>query len=42
MRHTGLSEDQIERFTDRDFYMTAQEAVEYGIIDEVLAKPKEE
>ena len=36
IRHTGLSEEQIERFTDRDFYMTAQEAVEYGIIDEVL------
>lgn len=41
MRHTGLSEEQIERFTDRDFYMTAQEAMEYGIIDEVL-HPKEE
>lgn len=41
MRHTGLSEEQIERFTDRDFYMTAQEAVEYGIIDEVL-HPREE
>jgi ATP-dependent Clp protease protease subunit len=38
MRHTGLSEEQIERFTDRDFYMTAGEAVEYGIIDEVLGR----
>jgi ATP-dependent Clp protease protease subunit len=34
--HTGLSEEQIERFTDRDFYMTAAQAAEYGIIDEVL------
>jgi len=36
MKHTGLSEEQIERFTDRDFYMTAEKAVEYGIIDQVL------
>jgi ATP-dependent Clp protease protease subunit len=40
-RHTGLSEEQIQRFTDRDFYMTAEQAVEYGIIDEVL-HPREE
>ncbi len=36
--HTGLSEEQIERFTDRDFYMTAAQAAEYGIIDEVLGR----
>jgi len=41
MRHTGLSEEQIERFTDRDFYMTAEQAAEYGIIDQVLC-PEEE
>ncbi len=35
-QHTGLSEEQIERFTDRDFYMTAEQAAEYGIIDKVL------
>ncbi|MBN1179911.1 MAG: ATP-dependent Clp protease proteolytic subunit [Anaerolineae bacterium] len=40
MQHTGLSEEQIDRFTDRDFYMTADQAIEYGIIDEVL-KPRE-
>jgi ATP-dependent Clp protease protease subunit len=40
-RHAGLKPDQIERFTDRDFYMTAEEAAEYGIIDEVL-KPADE
>ena len=34
--HAGLSQEQIERFTDRDFYMTAEQAAEYGIIDEVL------
>lgn len=35
-RHASLNPEQIERFTDRDFYMTAAEAAEYGIIDEVL------
>ncbi len=35
-RHTGLSDEQIERFTDRDFYMTAEQAATYGIIDQVL------
>lgn len=35
-KHAGLKQEQIERFTDRDFYMTAEQAVEYGIIDEVL------
>ena len=35
-RHTGQSLERIKRDTDRDFYMSAEEAVEYGIIDEVL------
>jgi len=39
-RHAGLKLEQIERLTDRDFYMTAEQAAEYGIIDEVL-KPAE-
>ena len=29
--------DRIEQDTDRDFYMSAQEAQEYGLIDEVLS-----
>lgn len=41
MRHTGLSEDEIDKFMDRDFYMTAQQAVEYGIVDRVL-QPEQE
>jgi ATP-dependent Clp protease protease subunit len=41
-RHTGLSEDQIERYTDRNFYMTAEMAKDYGIIDDVLAGPEQE
>jgi ATP-dependent Clp protease protease subunit len=35
-RHTGLEDAQIDRLTDRDFYMTAQQAVEYSIIDKIL------
>ena len=35
---TGQSLDKIYKDTDRDFYMTAQEAKEYGIIDEIITK----
>ncbi len=35
-KHTGQDLERIKRDTDRDFYMSAEEAVEYGIIDEVL------
>ena len=34
--HSGRSLEQVERDLDRDYFMTAQEALEYGIIDEVL------
>ena len=34
--HTGQTVDKISTDTDRDFVMTAQEAKEYGIIDEVI------
>jgi ATP-dependent Clp protease protease subunit len=36
--HTGKPLDQIQKDTDRDFFMTAQEAKEYGIIDDVIKK----
>jgi ATP-dependent Clp protease protease subunit len=36
-QHTGQSLERIKHDTDRDFYLSAEEAVEYGIIDEVLA-----
>ena len=36
--HTGQSLERIKRDTDRDFYMSADEAVEYGLIDEVLTQ----
>ena len=36
--HTGQSLEQIERDTDRDYFMSAEEAVAYGIIDKVVSK----
>ena len=35
-KHTGQKLDKIEKDTDRDFFMEAKEAKEYGIIDKVL------
>jgi ATP-dependent Clp protease, protease subunit len=35
-RHTEMTQDQIDRITDRDFYMTAEEAIQYGIVDKIL------
>ncbi|AWN16626.1 ATP-dependent Clp endopeptidase proteolytic subunit ClpP [Salinisphaera sp. LB1] len=34
--HTGQPLDKIQRDTERDFFMSAREAVEYGVIDDVL------
>ena len=39
-QHTGRSIDDITRDTDRDFYMDANGAKDYGIIDEILAGGK--
>jgi ATP-dependent Clp protease protease subunit len=44
-KHTGQSVEKISHDTDRDFYLNPQQAVEYGIIDEILIKqenPKKE
>jgi ATP-dependent Clp protease, protease subunit len=38
MKHTGQSLDRIEKDTDRDYFMGAGEAKEYGLIDEVVVK----
>ena len=35
-KHTGQLFEKVERDTDRDFYLDAEEAKEYGIIDEVI------
>jgi len=37
-KHTGQKLSKIERDTDRDYFMTAEEAVKYGIVDRVIAK----
>jgi ATP-dependent Clp protease, protease subunit len=38
---TGQSFEKIERDTDRDYIMGAQEAVEYGVADRVISRPRE-
>jgi len=40
--HTGQTVEKIAHDSDRDFYLDAQQAVEYGIVDEILTKPVEE
>ncbi len=42
-KHTGQSLDKVAKDTDRDFYLSAEQAVEYGLVDEILTKeePKE-
>ena len=41
-KHTGQPLEKITHDTDRDFYLNPQQAVEYGIVDEILGKPVEE
>jgi ATP-dependent Clp protease, protease subunit len=36
--HTGQPIERIAKDTDRDFYMTAQQAKEYGVVDDILTK----
>jgi ATP-dependent Clp protease protease subunit len=38
--HTGQSLEKIQKDTDRDYFMSATEAKDYGIIDEVLVSVK--
>jgi ATP-dependent Clp protease protease subunit len=40
-KHTGKPVEQIERDTDRDRFMSAQEALEYGIIDTIVTNRSE-
>ena len=42
VQHTGQPLDKITHDTDRDFYLDPQQAVEYGLVDEILTKPSEE
>jgi ATP-dependent Clp protease protease subunit len=36
--HTGKDYDQVWKDSDRDYWMTAEEAKDYGMIDEVLSR----
>ncbi len=36
--HSGQDYEKVARDTDRDNFMTAQQAKEYGLVDEVLTK----
>lgn len=38
VKHTGQSEERVAADIERDFFMTASEAVEYGIVDTVLGR----
>jgi len=41
-KHTGQPMEKIVHDTDRDFYLNPEQAVEYGIVDEILSKPIKE
>ena len=38
--HTGKALDVIETDTERDFYLSAEQAVDYGLVDQVLSPPE--
>lgn len=39
VKHTGQTLERIARDTDRDFYLNPTQAIEYGLIDEILVRP---
>ncbi len=41
VKHTGQTMEKVAHDTDRDFYLNAEQSVEYGLIDEVLKRPEE-
>jgi ATP-dependent Clp protease protease subunit len=41
-KHTGQPIESIERDSDRDFYLDAKQAVEYGLVDKVLEAPEKQ
>jgi ATP-dependent Clp protease protease subunit len=38
-KHSGQSVEKIANDTDRDFFLGAEEAKEYGLVDDILTKP---
>jgi ATP-dependent Clp protease, protease subunit len=41
-KHTGQPTDKLMKEIERDRYMSAQEALEYGIVDEILSEPEDQ
>ncbi len=41
-KHSGQTMEKIAHDTDRDFYLNPEQAVEYGIVDEILGLPSEQ
>lgn len=41
-KHSGNNIERIRKDSDRDYWMTAQEALEYGMIDEILQRAKKD
>lgn len=41
VRHTGQPLDRVERDTDRNYYMSADEAVAYGVVDKILSSARD-
>lgn len=39
-KHSGKSFEQVEKDTDRDFFMGAEEAIKYGLVDKVVSRHK--
>lgn len=39
-KHTGKGMEQIDKDTDRDYFMSAEEAKAYGLVDEIIEKRK--
>ena len=37
-KHTGQPLEQIVKDTDRDFFMSAEEAMKYGVVDDIVSK----
>jgi ATP-dependent Clp protease protease subunit len=40
VKHTGQTMEKVTHDTDRDFYLNPEQAVEYGLVDEILNKPQ--
>jgi ATP-dependent Clp protease, protease subunit len=41
-KHTGQPMEQIAKDTDRDFFLSPEQAKQYGLVDDILSKPPEE